>query len=287
MAVALGMLSRLAVGSTQIDFVRSSLGIHDEEIIDGNGLRGTLQHDISRVRTGARRIQGQLSLQPNVAELTAILPWITGSTVAANAYALANAIITNSVNCDFNVGSLHVYDHVAVDTAVFHAEQFGLLGVDLDVVGVDETISGSFSGSMDTASPPWIFSDGVISINSTTVTPKSIRVTIQNHIDRDRFFNSLTLNTTLAKLDRTVLIEAVIPYGPFSALYGAGAAGVAFNFAFTNGNNTDVFTLAGTELSYGRMTPEIEGRVENMLRISGRAYANAAGSATEMTLTLT
>ena len=290
MTAALGQLSRLGIGpaspvTQRLDFLKAAIGIHDEELLDGNGMRGTLSHDISRVRIGRRRVHGRIEITPNGVELSEILQWVLGGTTSGSgtvAYPLADSLITKYVAVDFNAGNLHTYSGVAVEKAVIRAEQGGLMFVELDLIGQDETISGSFpSLAIDAANAPFVFMDAVVTVSGTTVTPRSFSWTIDNKIDKERFFNSQTL-TALNKQDREISFECLVPYGDFSALYGAGAAGVSASAVLTNGGA--VLNLSTPALAYPRITQEIEGRSEIMMRIAGKCYKSGANL--ELTATL-
>lgn len=290
MTAALGQLSRLGIGAAspvtqRLDFRKAAIGIHDEELLDGNGLRGTLSHDVSRVRVGRRRVQGRIELTPDAVELSEILQWILGGTTSGSpavTYPLADTLITKFVAVDFNAGNLYTYSGVAVDKAVIRAEQGGLMFVELDLVGQDETVSGAFPNlAIDAANAPFVFMDAVVTVAGTAVTPRSFSWTIDNKIDKERFFNSQIL-TALNKQDREISFECLVPFGDFSALYGAGSAGVSASTVLTNGGA--VLNLSTPALAYPRITQEIEGRSEIMLRIAGKCFKS--GSTLELTATL-
>lgn len=287
MAAALGPISQLAISSVspanaRFDFQPgSNIGV-DETLVDGNGLRGTLSPKIERVRVGNRRIGGQLVFQPNSAEMALLLPWINGAAAAGNDYALADSLLTRYVAIDRNDGNLYTYDECAVDRAVFRASEGGPLTLTLDVVGGDETVSGSFpSLNISTINGPFLFTDLVITVGATEITPKYIELTIDNGIDKERFFNSQTLVTS-NKLNRVITFRTEVPLGDLQALYAAGEAGSQVVMTYTNGGASLVQSLV--KVAYPRKPFPPMGRAENMLEISGRAYMS--GSTRELVTTL-
>lgn len=290
MAAAVGTLGRLGIGDTSpvdycLDFKSESFG-KTQESMNGNGVRGTLSHTVERVRAGLQRIQGGLSMTPNAADYHVLLPWILGSagtTVSGTLerYDLGNAARVKYLTVDRNA-KVFTYDSVGVDRATFRSGQGEFLDCELDLIGKTETIAndGTFPSIYpDITTNPFILSDCVISVNSTTVTAKSFEVSIMNNIDRDRFFNSNTLSA-LVKRDREVMFRTQIPYGDFIALYNTGAAtGVAVTATFTIGSIEMIMSMQ--KVVFNPVSPYVEGRTEVMLNLEGRAYRH--GTQTDTT----
>lgn len=282
MAAARGMMTQLGIGATvpvttRLDFQREGLK-NTEEIIDGNGLRGTLSSNVDRTRVGLQRIGGTISLMPNVVELAAVLQWVLGGTptgVGTVTYPVSDTLFTRAVSVD-RIAKVFSYPAAGVDKATFRASQGECLTVDLDLVGTTESVgnAGTFPAlSIDTASGPWIYSDAVITIGGTTVTPKNIEISVSNVIDRDRYFNSNTI-ASLVNHDRQVMFSCLLPYGDQSAIYDSGSGGVTVVCTFTNGTN--ILTFSMVEVVFPKDSPNAEGRSEIMLPISGRAYQTAS-----------
>lgn len=281
MAVAVGTLGQLGIDTAspvtkRFDFISSSLSL-DEEFRDTNGLRGTLSHDISRVRQSLRRVSGTIELQPNAVELSLLLPWILGANGTGSptvTYALADSLQTRYVAMDVNAGNQFTYSGVVVNRATFRAAQGEPLALSLDVIGVDETISGTFPTlSINTANGPWMLSDLALTVNGTTTQVPEFSLTIDNRVDGNRFLNSLTLTNTF-KIDRQITVSIMPPYGDYTALYNTGAGGVAVVATLTNGGA--VLTLTLGKVTFPRKSPTVRGRSEVMLPLEGTAYANGA-----------
>lgn len=282
MTAAIGTLTRLGIDTAspvtkRFDYQREDLKLR-EEFKDGNGLRGTLSPKIERVRPGIRRVSGPIVFQPNAVELALLLPWILGTNGVGSptaTYALADTAQTRFVAIDRNAGNLATYDTVAVDTATFRASQGEPLEVELDLVGKDETIGGSFPAiSIDTANGPWMLHDLVLTINAVSaIKPRDFTLTVSNGIDRERFFNTQTL-TAANKLSRRITFGTMVPYGDFTTLYGTGAGGVAVTAVFTNGGAVLTFSLV--KVAFPRESAATPGRVEVMLPLSGQAYQSGA-----------
>ncbi len=261
-----------------------------EDTVDANGIRGTRQHAVEAVRQGKYAVAGQIVLIPTAAELALILPWCLGAVASGTTFALADALTGRFIVVDQVIKVPH-FSGVYVDKATFAATKNGPLKLTLDVVGqaVDSVgTAASFPAlTLDTTTQPFIFTDGIFTTSSVATQAADFTLTVDNHIDRDRFFNSQTLQTP-SPTDLTVSMKVDIPYGDGSAKYGLGIAGAAAVGVAT----TAVFTCLNTSLTftmpafvYPRKGPVIRGlRQEIMLELDGHAYKT--GSTSALTLTL-
>lgn len=298
MAGSAGALAQLCIDtvaptttSPSFDFQAESLGM-DEEYIDSNGVRGTRARGIDRVRPGLQKIMGGISFVPNVAEAQLLLAWALGTQSGSGpfTYPLADTLTSRNVQFD-RVGKVFTYAGCYVDQVTLHAERGGALHVDLSVVGQTETITnaGTFSSTtaIDKTTTPWVFSDCTATIGGTTVTLNGINIVVNNAIDKDRFFNSLTLVSAIAQ-DRKVMFSTELPYGDYTAIYGTGLAasglnGVAINAVFTNG--VKILTLAMGKCVFPRKAPRVAGRREVMFGIEAQAF-KATDNTLELVTTL-
>jgi hypothetical protein len=286
MSAAVGTLGKLGIGSTSpvttmLDFKSDSLRLRQESV-NGNGVRGTLSHHHARVRAGLKRISGGLGFQPNSKDFATLLPWILlGSTSNVsgtnNWIKLGNAAVARYVTIDRHA-KVFTYTTTGVNSARFTADQGMLLNVDLDCLAATETVAnaGTFpSLEADVTTNPFILSDLSLSINGTgSVTAKRFELEINNYLDPDRFFNSLTLSALVA-LDRMVVFRTQVPYGDWTSFYDMGAGtGVAVVATFTNGTSVLKFTMP--KVIFPPVAPVVEGRSEVMLDLEGRAYRTGA-----------
>lgn len=287
MSAAIGTLGKFGIGAsspvtTWLDFQNETLKSR-QEIFNGNGVRGTRSHTVERTRPSIERVGGTISLQPNAAELAAIMEWIMGGSPSGTTYPLADTQPARDL-CVDRVTKVFTYTGCKVDKATFKAAQGQALSVDLDVVGLTETVgnAGTFPAlSLDVATSVFMFSDCVITAGGTTLTPKDVTIEINHHIDRERFFNGLTMASVEA-LDRSIMFTCNLPYGDQSTLYNAGSAGVQVVATFTNGTVSLAMTMV--KVVYPKDAPNIQGRTEIMLPISGQAYKS--GSTMELVTVL-
>lgn len=251
--------------------------VNNEEKIDAGGIVGSRDYDIARVRGGPQKIAGPIIFQPTAVELAALLPWILCGTTSGTpvvSYFLGNDSAERHVAID-RVGKVFNFVGVGVDVATLTCNQGEALRLTTNCVAKTESVAnaGTFPAiDFDSDTGPFILSDLVMTVNAVTVTPKNLTLTINNMIDKERFFNSNTLSD-IVMLDRIVTFSTLLPYGAHEALYGAGGdAGVQVIATFTNGAAELVITLPKVVLP--KRGPNTPGRVEIMLPLEGKAYRN-------------
>jgi hypothetical protein len=291
MAPVQGYNALLGIGDTStvdqpLDFLSESLACV-EEFKDRAGLRGTRAHNIEATRAGIRRVGGNLRLQPTAVEWASLLPWILGGTPSGTNYPLAETLPAKYVavnRSDGTDGKVFVYSGVKVNRATIRGTQGEPLELDLDLVGVDETVglANSFPAlTLDTTTAPFMFHDLVLSIAATEYQAKDVEIVIDHRLDGERFFNSQT-RTAIAAQDRMIGVNTQLPYGDAEAAYNTGIAGVAVVATFTNGTVSLAFTMS--KVQFPRRSPTAPGRTEIMLPLQGIAYKS--GSTLELTTVL-
>jgi Phage tail tube protein len=296
MSAAIGTLSRFAIGPANpvtlpLQFERETFARQDEPV-DGNALRGTFGHSIEVIQDGIQRVAGTVDFIPQALEWSYLLPWIMGGTPTGpvsgvTTYPFSDAALPlNFVTID-RKAQVFTYAGVAVDRATFRASRGTTLTVSLDLVGQTETpaSSGTFPAlTLDVTTHPLLFTQLVLSINSTSVQCFDFELTINHHIDRDRFLNTLNL-TAVNQLDRTCEFRTNLPYGDQVALYTAMSAGpgaVAMSATFTNGGS--VLTMSSPAVSVPKKTPTVPGRQE--IRLPWGGMLAKSGSTNELTIGL-
>lgn len=272
-----------ATVTKRYDFLSENL-VCNEDFVDTGGLRGTRSHVVERVRAGIRHIAGTITMQPTAVELAALLPWILGAAAVGNVFALADTLTTRYVVVDRGA-KVFSYTSCLVDSCTFRASQGSPLSMTLSVVGSDESVgnSGTFpSLTLDTTTNAFMFHDCVFTLAAATYSVRDFDLTINNNIDRNRFFNSQTLSTATSPMDRHVTLRTSMPYGDATAVYNTGASGVAVNATFTNGGTSLNFDFV--KVCFPRRSPSVGGRQEVMVPLDGIAYRS--GSTLELVTTL-
>lgn len=287
----LGIDTSSPVG-VQYEFVECNLAL-TSELVDTSGINGTRHRYVDRIRQSFKRVAGNLKLNPTAVELAALLGWPMGGTpVTASGvttYNLGETTTARYVTID-RISKVFTYAGVKVDKFKISGNQGLPVTFDFDLVGTTETVgnAGTFpSLSLDDNNTPFMFHDAVFSINSTTVTCKNFEFQLDNMIDRDRFFNAVTLGEVV-ELDRKVTASFDMPYGDWYTLYTAGKSGVATVVTFTNGGA--ILTMHLPKLAFPDMAPPTPPRgTEHMLRIQAMGMGDRSltdGTGDEVWFTL-
>jgi hypothetical protein len=264
----------------------------NENIKDCNGLRGIRSHSVERLRNSTRRVEGSVTFWPTANELVNLLPWIMAGTPSGTGtvtYPLGDVQPTKYVVIDRGAG-VHTYNGCMVDKAHFRSSQGEPLEVTLDIVGLDETVgaAGSFPAlDLDIASAPFMYFDAAVTVGGVSVIGKDVELSIDNALNKDRYFNSPVLKATYP-MDRIIEISTTLPYGDASALYGTGLAGngAVIQFTFTDG--AQVLTMTANNAKFPRNGPTMPGREEIMFPLRARCFRSGIppGGTQELVLTL-
>lgn len=282
----LGAIGGNSTATTRYDFRDTPFGL-DEHFIDANGLRGTTSHVVERNLAGNRPCSGAVRCQPTAVELANMLEWMMQGTTSGSptvTYPLsAGTMKTRAVVID-RVTNVYTYATVGVASWEVSGGEDQALDWTLNLVGLDESVgnAGTFPAlTLDTTTFPFKFTDCTLNCASTLYTPKSFRLSVDYHIDRQRFFNSQTL-TGIYSQDRTVTFETSLPDGEAHALYGVGRGGFSVVITATTGNS--VLTMTMPAVAAPRRTPPVPERREIMLPIVGQAFRS--GSTLELSVSL-
>ncbi len=234
--------------------------------------------------TGAATVAGQpVSTSTAFSATPATVPTVNTAVTSSASYALGEVLPTRAVMVDrvMNVAS---YPTVAVDMAVFQASRGTALSLSLSLVGISESIgaAGTFPTLvLDILSKPFLFFDCQLTVGGTVYYVDSFNLTINNFIDKARFFNSQVL-TALIATDRAVTFKTSMPQGDAFALYGAGTAGVSMVAKFSYGNQ--ILTFTAGSLLFPHESPVVKGRGEVMLPITGTLLKS--GTTSELVIAL-
>lgn len=285
----LGMIAEVTAGTPvtvteRYEFASESMSMN-ESLLDTSGILGTRSHMSERVRANIQRVSGSITLYPNSVELVNLLPRILGGAASGTSFPLADTLPPFTVNVD-RVTARWVYGGCFVNRATFASRQGEPLTLTLEIEAMNEqtpsatvfpTLSISLVG-------PYIHSDAqsgstsALTISGTAYRFREWSLTIDNHLDTERFFNSVT-RISIPAMDRTVTWTFAGPYGDNSALYGLASTGVACVATFTNGNYSIAFT--SNKVAFPRLSPPAQGKEEIFLSLVGQARSD--GSTKELT----
>ncbi len=285
MAAALGTSSKCGFGSSStvdkfLEVLSESVRL-TRPILYNGGMVGSRSQPAERTREGQRQVAGSISCTPSPVELDGLLEYIVGGSESADVFPLAETVSAFYFTADRHA-KVFTYSGCKVNRATFSASRGGFLQLDLDILGIDETVgnSGTFPAiSLDVASQPYVMTDGALTVGGTTYTFDQFSITIDNQLEVQHF-NSLT-PTRISATGREVSWNVVTPYGDATAAYGTAVGGVAFVATFTNGNRS--ISFSSNKVQVQKESPVPGGRGEIFLSLAG--VARKDGSTAELVIT--
>ncbi len=284
MAASMTRASRVGIGTTspvtsELEFLRCGIAKRRTMIVS-DGLRGTRSRFANQVNHGPYTVGGPLVVECRPDTLDLLLPWITGGTKEGNVIALAETLTSRAVTVD-KVARVPTYGDCYVNQAVFSGRAGQNVTLELDVQGKTYTLgaAGSFPDIASSLSElaPYVFSQGVLILGGTERPFDDFRLTFNNALMLDRFYNSLT-RTDLPTTDRTVSFSCRNPYTADEIdLDDLALAGIAASLTFTNGERSIAVALAN--LKAPPSDPEIPGRAQEITQtLDFQVYATDSGA---------
>jgi hypothetical protein len=275
-----GALTKVSLNGTAMAVISCSLGKR-EMLLQRNGLRGYRSHIDTDVRKGPQRIGGTIGLEPSAAELVALMALAIGT--GGNA---TDDIPSFSAVID-RVARVDTYAGCKISRATISGQQGGIISCSLDIVGKTEAVN---TGTVATPAStiPYILSDLVLTLINTARQTQSFSLVIDNHIDAERFLNSVTLDQVIP-LDRTVTLTTTHPYNDANiGLYDQAVGGSAGILALNNGTTVCQFDFGKLQLPAESV--DIPGKAELMLTlnmIATKVNNSAVGTTDEIQFSTT
>jgi hypothetical protein len=249
--------------------------------LDNNEMRGTRSHAKERIRAGTYDVLGDVVMDPSPSDLDLWFPRAMGAAESTDTFALGESLASFAFGVlqvrDFK---RHEYTDCKVSKMVLESAEggHGFLRMTLSIIGKTEVAdttepSVALSTASNTAPYTHYNCSGGVTLNSAVRDTKSIRITIDNHIEAS-FNNSVTADE-LKETDRTIMLEYV---GPWTAdeinLYDHAEAGFAGSVVYTNGAMSTTFTFAN--LKAPAETPDVTGKGEISLPQTYIAYKSGS-----------
>ena len=254
-----------------------------------NGLLWSRDEDYVRDRTA---IGGSVTFAPRAADMRWALPNILGSTFTGNT-------INASAMCPFfRVGHLdsvanivYTYINCATSKATFSSSdsQGGVLQLAWDIETCTSTQSAAnLWPSLSLATqPPFVHAQSVLTINGNTRRIKDISLVIDNQLQTDNYFNSLTRNDFPSD-GQLITLTHTSPFDDANDLAFTNlTGGVSASLVYTNGAFSITFTLPN--LRFIAPEPEVGARGSRVLNQYTWEASLAAGAnpATAVPLSIT
>lgn len=256
------------------EFTSESL-VNEQQIVDASGLRGTASMRSERTRLGNQAIGGTVNFEPSPEDLggtTGLLAWIFSGTPTGSGpitYPLADTVATRFVQID-KIGKVFLYTGVAVSRATFSGTEGSVMSISLELLALSETIAnaGSFPSVTYNNTPPFMFTDCILTILTTARSVKNWSLTVDNMLV-PLYYNSVT-PTQIKRQGRRVTFSCQTPFTSAEVdLYNQALLGGAATLDLPFANYELVFNFA--TLQFPRHTPAVPGRSEIPLMLNGEA----------------
>lgn len=257
------------------------------QILETDGIRGTRSHIVERTRTGPYSVSGQVTLAVDRVTLDTLLPYILGGSESTNVFSVAETIGEFVMMIDRGA-KVFTYAGCRIGRATFRGSSSApVLELVLDIEAETETVgnSGTFpSGMTEITTKPYIFHEGVLTLQSSAREFSSFELVIDNGLIADRWMNSLTRAEILAS-DRIVTLGTDHPYSTSNTdLYGQALAGAGATLVFTNAESSgDVLTFTMGAIQYPDKSPNVTAKTETTLPLEGTC--RKSGSTDEIEIT--
>lgn len=281
MAPAQGFATQLGIGAAspvdvRLNFQSASLKAMEERNWRG-GIRGRISRDVTLVNDGLVRVDGDIVLNPTVAEFAAVAPWMLGATPTGTAYPLGTTLAEKYVAVDL-VEKVVEYSGLKVVEWRLSGSTGSALQLTLVLAGKNYTVGNagtmpSLSFDSTTRIPEHFNCVGIV--NGVTVQFSAIELVCRNISDLERFLNSQT-RTDIALQDREITVSLSPPWGGNAALFDLSSAGVAVSATWTVGNTS--IAAAMPKVVFDPVLPDVPGKTELFLPLRGTAFSNGTAN---------
>ena len=249
------------------------------------GLRGERDKYYGRVTNGRYSVSGGLTMRPGEAGLA---QWLPRAFYGASEYDLDNSIPASAyfgVLID-KVADIHQFNDCVVSRCVFRGSAGQALTMQLDIVGMTETLPAWPGGEPDeftyaTDELPILFNTGTLTLDDTEHYFEDFELTIDNAVV-PRFGYEETAQT-LTPADRVVTLRVNMDYE--SNFYGAETA-ITGSLEFVP-QTTNEFGFHFPKLIAGKSTPVVTTKGPVMNNVTFTAYADTYTHYTDYELYVT
>ncbi|WP_417386927.1 phage tail tube protein [Gimesia sp.] len=253
--------------------------LHEEaQILETNGMRGTVEHNKERTREGLKRSSGSIKIACSRIVLDALLPYICGTAESSNMFALADTIPEFMLMIDRGA-KVYTYSGCRIAKANFNGSKGDFLYLDLDIEAETETTgdAGSFPVLTMPLEKPYLMSDGVLTLVSDTRAFEKFSLTIENKLNTEQFENNLT-RYDISMIDRVITLATDHPWSTDNTdLLKQALDGAAGTAVFTNGAASgDVLTFDMAAIQYANVTPTHNAKDVTRLPLTGMVRSSGS-----------
>ncbi|MFN9110310.1 MAG: phage tail tube protein [Bacteroidota bacterium] len=264
--LALADNSAISTNAISVSFRECGL-VGQRTFVREDGHRGSRQRRSCRARISSDVSSGAISGYFGPTEIDWILGRIvgsvggaTGSGTAGSPWLPAEALTKFYALVDKGVAKF-LYE-IWPSTLQISGSETQYINWTLNATGKAETTyGGSWPAVAETCEKAFLFSDAVLTYNSTEYKIKSFQFSINNMIDDQNFQNAITPSDFEAQdLEVTLQVDCVYN-SDNAALYRAALAGAAAKLAITDGVTTYNFQCGNAKIPNGGPTIPASGRL--------------------------
>lgn len=242
------------------------------EFLDVPGLTGLMDHHEDNLVVIRRDVRGGIKFNKlNDAILTQTLHLfesICGSKTGIGTggdpfiYALEDTLPTMSAEMKRGA-QVEKYDGLHVSKATIEASKGTTLTLAIEMVGMDmaNTTGAATSPTLPSAASPFLFVNGVCTVDAGTLAIDSFKLEITNTFDEEDFENKLNRQRTTL-VDREITGEIVINYTTenFDVINAKNLAGTAASLDLTFTNGSSVLKFDVNSLFWDASNPNASSR---------------------------
>lgn len=253
------------------------------EIVSENGITGSRSQKAERVREGAGTISGQINLSFTPTSFAFFLEYALGASPSGTTFALAETLPT-FVLCIDKKAKVITYTGCTISKMTLKGSKGSpMIKATLDVVATGASVgnAGTFPSLTMPTDPPYMFWDGVLTVQSASRQHSDIEIVIDNACQPNE--SNSQLPTEYNPTDRIVTVNGTCPFNSTEiALFDQAVAGASGTYVLTNGNYSSTFTFGN--LKAKRNHPGVPGKTARVpLQLEMQAFMT--GSTRELVVT--
>lgn len=265
--------------ATPVAFLSENLALKGE-LIRSQGTYGTRSYHKERTRVGNQVVAGTIEVEITPPLLVFLLPRILGADASGTTFALAETLPAFQIMIDRGT-DVFTYADCVISKATFKGAAGGQVTLSLDILGVSETVGGSFPSLTTPIDQPYIFSDGALSLASTAYQMMDFELSVDNKCEA-RWTNSNTATRIAPVNMREVALALTTPFTSTEyARYAPAIAGIAGSVTITNGTVSCLFSMVNLQAPPESPTVTSKGEVPMKLNY----MASMSGTTKELIVT--
>ena len=253
------------------------------EIVNEDGISGTRSRTTERTREGAGTISGQITLSFTPVSMAFFLQYAMGGTPSGTSYTLAETI-PSFVLCIDKKAKVITYSGCKINKiSIKGSKSSPMVKATLDIVATSVSVgnAGTFPALTMPTDPPYMFWDGVLTLQSASRQHSDIEIMLDNALQPNE--SNEQVPSEYNPTDRIITLNGNSPFNSTEIdLFNQAVAGAAGSYVLTNGNYSTTFTFGNVKAKKNH--PGISGKSARVpLKLEMQAFKT--GSTMELAVT--